>query len=152
MMRVFLLKDIEKVGMAGEIVKVADGFGRNYLISKKLGVEVTDKNEKGFLGRIKSIEKRQEVISTQTSMLAEKVKNTEITIKRKTHDNGKLYGSINPSEIVELLAQKGISVSKSQIKIDKAIKSLGTHDITIKLSSKLKPSFRLKIVQEKENN
>ncbi len=148
-MRVFLLKDIQKVGLSGEIVKVSEGFARNYIISKKLGVEVTDKNEKNFLGKVRVIEERKQVISTQTSMLAEKVKNTEITIKRKTHDNGKLYGAINPAEIVELLAEKGITVSKSQIELDKSIKSLGVHDVTVKLSSKLKPIFKLKIVQEK---
>jgi len=150
-MRVYLLKDIERVGMAGEIVKVSEGFARNYLISKKLGLEVTDKNEKNFLGKIRTIEKRKEAILTQTSMLAEKVKSVEITIKRKTHDNGKLYGSINASEIVELLSSKGINISKNQVEFDKLIKSLGTYDVKIKLSSKLQPSFKLKIVQEKEN-
>lgn len=151
-MKVFLLKDIEKVGFAGEIVKASEGFARNYLIPKKLALEVNEKNEKSFLGKIKLIEKREEAIATQTSMLAEKVKSTEITIKRKVHDDNKLYGSITSVEIAELLASKGINVSKNQVELDKSIKSLGVYDITIKLSSKLKPSFKLKIVKEKENN
>lgn len=151
-MKVFLLKDIEKIGFAGEIIKVSEGFARNYLIAKKLALEVNQSNEKSFLSKIKVVEKRQEAIATQTSMLAEKVKNTEIVIKRKVHDNNKLYGSINNSEISELLALKGINISKSQVELNKSIKTLGNYDITIKLSSKLKPSFKLKIVQEKENN
>lgn len=148
-MKVFLLKDIEKVGMAGEIVKVSEGFARNYLIAAKLAIEVTDKNIKAFSNRLKVIEKRQQVIESKSSMLAEKVKNTEIIVKRKTHDDGKLYGSISASELVDLLALKGINVSKNQVELDKAIKSKGNYDVTVKLSSKLKPAFKLKVVEEK---
>src|SRR5579872_2138138 len=114
-MRVFLLKDVPKVGMAGEIIKVADGYGLNYLIPNKLGVEVTANNEASFEKRVKLIEKRHEVIATQTSMLAEKIKAIKLSLKRKVHDDGRLYGSINALEVVDLLAQQGVNVGKSQI-------------------------------------
>lgn len=147
-MKVFLLKDIEKVGMAGEIIKVAEGYGSNFLIPRKLAIEVTPQNEASFQKKITLIEKRQEAIATQTSMLAEKIKSIKLLLKRKTHDDGRLYGSINPTEIVELLAQKGVSVAKNQIEFGKAIKSAGTYDVTIKLSSKLQPALKLQIVPE----
>lgn len=147
-MKVFLLKDVEKVGMAGEIIKVKDGYGLNYLIPNKLGIEVTDQNEGTFQKRLKVIEKRQEVIATQTSMLAEKIKALKLTVKRKTHDDGRLYGSINPAEIVDLLSEKNVSVSKSQIEFGKQIKTAGTYDIIIKLSSKLQPTIKLQVVPE----
>lgn len=147
-MRVFLLKDVEKIGMSGEIIKVKDGFGQNFLIPNKLGIEVTADNEAGFQKRLKVIEKRQEVISTQTSILAEKIKAIKLVLKRKTHDDGRLYGSINPAEIVELLSEKNVSVSKSQIEFGKQIKTTGMYDIIIKLSSKLQPTVKLHVVPE----
>lgn len=145
-MKVFLLKDIERIGIAGEIVKVKEGFAQNFLFPKKLAVEVTQENEKHFKNREKVVEHRKEVIESKTSMLAEKIKSTLVTLKRKTHDDGKLYGAISSQEVAEILAEKGISVSKSQILFDKSIKSTGTFEVTIKLSSKLLPVIQVKVV------
>lgn len=147
-MRVYLLQDIEKVGLAGEILKISDGYARNFLIPKKFAVELTTENERHYLSRVKTVEKRKEVIATKTSMLAEKVKDVELVIRRKMHDDGKLYGSIGAGDIVELLAAKGISVSKNQIEFDKTVKSKGVYEVEVKLSSKLKPKFKLKVVSE----
>jgi large subunit ribosomal protein L9 len=148
--RVFLLKDIEKVGCAGEIIKVADGFAHNFLIARKLGLEVTDKNEKSFEKKIRVVEQRKEVIASQTSLRAERIKNIKLTLKRKTHDDGKLYGSVSPAEVADLLAEKGERVGKSQIAFDgdKLIKAVGTYEITVKLSSKLQPKIKLSVVAE----
>lgn len=145
-MKVFLLKDIERIGIAGEIVKVKEGFAQNFLFPKKLAVEVTQENEKHFKNREKVVEHRKEVIESKTSMLAEKIKSTLVTLKRKTHDDGKLYGAIGSQEVADILAEKGISVSKSQILFDKSIKSTGTFEVTIKLSSKLLPVIQVKVV------
>ncbi len=147
-MRIFLLKDIENVGMTGEVVKVKEGFGLNYLLPRKLGVEITSKNESQFKNRVQHIEHRKEVIASKTSMLAEKIKSFKLQLKRKTHDGGKLFGSVSPNEVVDLLSQKGVSVSKSQIDFGKSIKSTGKFDVTVKLSSKLQPSFSLSVVSE----
>lgn len=147
-MKVYLLKDVEKVGIAGEIIKVSDGYGINYLIPRKLGVEVTAQNEQYFKKREKVIEKRQEAIATQTSMQAEKIKNLKLTLKRKLHDDGKLYGSIRSAEIVELLAQNSVPVSNDQILFDKSIKAKGAYEVTVKLSSRLQPKFQLTVIAE----
>ena len=147
-MKVYLLKDVEKVGMSGEIIKVSDGFGSNYLIPQKLGIEITSNNEQFYKKQVKSVEHRKEVISSKTSMLAEKIHSLKITLKRKMHDDGKLYGSINASEIVDILAEKGVSISKNQVEFGKSIKAKGTYDVTIKLSTTLKPSIAVTIVPE----
>ncbi|NRB21598.1 50S ribosomal protein L9 [Candidatus Dependentiae bacterium] len=147
-MRIFLYKDVPKVGMAGEIVKVKDGFALNFLFPQKLGVEVTRKNESEFKKREKTIERRSEVITTQTSMLAEKIKSTTVVIKCKVHDDGKLYGSLSPKKIVDALAAKGISVASNQVILNKSIKTSGKHDVIIKLSSRLKPTLTVKVTAE----
>lgn len=147
-MKVYLLKDVPKIGLAGELLKVADGFGQNFLVPRKLAVEVTPQNESFYKEREKKVEHRKDVIATKTSMLAEKISSIKITIKRKLHDDGKLYGAINASEIVDMLAEKGISISKSQVELDKAIKTKGSHEVTIKLSSTLKPVITVNIISE----
>lgn len=145
MIRVFLKKDVERLGFAGEIVKVSEGYATNFLIPKKLGVVVTPANESGFKKKLKDVENRKEAIQTKTSMLAEKIKGLKLKITTKVHDDNKLYGSINPSEIVDLLAKEGVSVTKSQIKFDKSIKTTGWFDITVKLSNNLQPNLKLKV-------
>lgn len=147
-MKVFLLKDVEKVGIAGEILKVKDGYADNYLLPKKLAVKITPVNETFYAQRTKIVEKRKDVIATKSSMLAEKIKGLTLTIKRKMHDDDKLYGSVSEAEIVELLADQGISISKSQVIFDKSIKQKGSHKVTIKLSSMLKPEIIIKVVPE----
>lgn len=134
--------------MSGEIIKVNDGYAKNFLFPRKLAVEVTADNESFFKNRIKQIEHRNEVIESKTSMLAEKIKSVKLTLPRKVHDNGELYGKINASEIVDLLAQKGISVSKSQVHFEKSIKTQGKHEVIIKLSSRLQPTLTLTVVPE----
>lgn len=147
-MKVYLVKDVEKIGLAGEVLKVKDGFASNYLIPRKLAIEVTAENESFYKSRIKQVEHRKEVISSKTSMLAEKIAALKLVIKKKMHDDGKLYGAINASEIVDLLKDKGVSVSKSQIELDKSIKTKGAFEVTIKLSSSLKPKISLQVLPE----
>jgi large subunit ribosomal protein L9 len=147
-MKVYLTKDIEKVGLSGEIVKVTDGFGRNFIIARGLGIEVTDKNEQFYQNKSRTIEHRKEVIESKTSILAEKIKNLKVTIKRKMHNDGKLYGSISPVEIVDALHEHSISLSKSQVIFKKAVKEKGLHKVTIKLTTSLQPELTLNIIAE----
>lgn len=148
-MKIYLLKDIEKIGIAGEVVKVKPGFAMNYLIPKKLGVVVTPTNESFYQAKVKKIDHRKEVISSKSSMLAEKIKQLTVTLKRKTHDDGRLYGAVSGIEVSELLGNQGISVAKNQVEFGKSIKETGTHQVTIKLSSKLQPQLTLKVISEK---
>jgi len=146
-MKVYLLKDVEKLGLAGEIVKVKEGYAGNYLIPRKLAIAITPANESFYQGKAVTVEHRKEAVSTKSSMLAEKIKLLQVKLKCKAHDGGKLYGSVSPSDIVDLLAEKGVSISKSQVEFGKSIKSIGTYKVTIKLSSKLKPELALKVVE-----
>ncbi len=147
-MEVYLRKDVEKIGMAGEIIKVGDGFARNFLLPQGLAVEITSHNKSQYIAKIRNIENRKEVIASQTSMFADKLSNVSITLKRKMHDDGQLYGSINASEIVDALAEKGISITKGQVEFGKSIKSKGTFKVEIKLTTKLKASITVTIIAE----
>jgi len=147
-MEVFLRKDVPKIGLEGEIIKVGDGFARNFLIPQGLAVEITEQNKAQFLSKIRKVQNRKEVLATETSMLADKIASLEVTLKRKMHDDGKLYGAITALEIVEALASKGISISKNQIDFDKTIKEKGTYNVTVKLTTRLKPKISVKVISE----
>jgi large subunit ribosomal protein L9 len=149
-MKVFLLKDIVGLGMSGEIVKVSDGHALNYLLPRKLCVEVTKDNEAFFAKRKKTLEHRTEVIATATSMLAERVKATHVVIGRKAHDNGKLYGSVGTSEIAEAFKKEGISIAKNQVLLSKPIKEAGDYDVTIKLSSRFTPTAKISVRAQRD--
>lgn len=147
-MRVYLLKDIEKIGLSGEMIKVKSGFAANYLIPQKLAVEVTPANEHLFAKKAVEVQNRKQAIESKTSMLAQRISQLTLSLKRKVHDSGKLYGSIGAHEVVDVLASEGIKISKSQVLFDKSIKELGTYKITIKLSNNLQPTCSLKIIAE----
>lgn len=147
-MKIYLLTDIERVGIAGEIIQVRNGYARNFIFPKKMGVEVTPANEAFYIGKAKSVEERKAVIATKTSMLAEKISGLTLKISHKAHDDGKLYGAISAAEIMDLLAKSDVTVAKNQIIMDKSIKEVGLFEITIKLSNKLQPKIKLKVSAE----
>ena len=147
-MKVYLKKDVEKIGLAGEIIKVKEGFAINYLIPRGFAMAVTDANANFFKKRERTIENRKEVLSSQTSMLAEKINSMDLVLKKKMHDDGKLYGALSSSDIVEKLAEKGVSVGKNQIIFGKSIKSKGVYEVVIKLSSRLQPKVKVTVVSE----
>ncbi len=151
-MKVYLLKDVENVGMAGELIKVSEGYGQNFLVPRKLGIIVTAENESFYAKRAKVLENRKEVVSSKTSMLAQKINGVKLTLKRKMHDDGKLYAAVNPSEIADLLGQEGFTVTKSQIKMNKAIKEKGLFDVVVKLTSQLQSTIQVKVVSEGSSN
>lgn len=147
-MNIYLLKDVEKVGMAGNIVKVSDGFAQNFLIPRKLGVAITEQNKSFYENKITKVKVQEKIINSKIEMLAERINNLHLTIKEKSHDDGKLYGSVGPEEIIALLKEKDITVNKKQIEFVKTVKAIGEHKVIIKLSSKLKPELTLKVVAE----
>jgi len=146
-MKVYLLKDVEKIGMAGAIIKVSDGYALNFLIPRKLAIKVNDKNAEFLKGKILKAEVDKKILNSKVTMLAERIKNMHLVIKKRTHDNGKLYGAINADDIVELLKKNEININKKQVEFTKSIKTSGEHKVIIKLSSKLKPTITLKVIE-----
>ena len=147
-MKVLLKQDIERVGLKGEVIKVNEGYARNYLFPRKLAQEIKPGEESFYEQKARQVDKRKEVIATKTSMLAEKIRSMKITLKKKMHDDDRLYGSINANEIVDELGKQGVVVSKKQIEFGKSIKKKGTFPVTIKLTSQLKPTLTVQITSE----
>ncbi len=144
-MNVFLLQDIVQVGLKNEIIKVSSGYAKNFLFPKKMALEVTPANEKLYTAKSRLVQNRAAAIESTSSLLGDQIGKLRLKLKKKMHDNDKLYAAINQNEIVDLLKEKNISISKSQVIFDKAIKAKGTFEVTVKLSSKIQPKFTLQV-------
>jgi large subunit ribosomal protein L9 len=147
-MKVYLKADIRGVGMTGEIITVSDGYARNYLFPRKYAIEITSDNEKLYTAKRREVDNRKEVIATQTSMLADRIEGLSVTIRRKVHDGGKLYGSVSEADIADGLKKEGIAIAKNQIVIEKSIREKGAHTVVVKLSSRLQPKLKVLVVAE----
>ena len=146
-MEIFLSKDVPHVGIAGQIVKVKPGYAYNFIIPRSLGVIITSGNKEFYSKKAKK-PKDPQAIHSATSLLAEKIGDVSLKLKKKMHDDGKLYASIRSAEVVQMLADKGFKIDKSQVKFSKTIKEKGAYKVTIKLSSKLQPIISLTVSPE----
>ena len=145
-MFVYMKKDLEKIGIAGQVIKVKSGFAKNFLIPHGFAVEVQEKEHDAMMAKSKHVSKEKVILDSKISMLAERIKNLHITVAKKVHDDDRLYASLSAEDIVEALKEKEISINKKQVDFQKSVKTLGDHTVTIKLSSKFKPELNLKVV------
>ena len=148
MIQVYMLKDVEAVGMTGQVVKVSEGYASNFLVPRKLAIRIDNTNKKFYAGLQLREKVTQEVLSTKMGMIAERIKGLRLSVKQKIHDDGKLYGALSADIVVDLLKEKEIVITKKQVEFVKNIKNVGEHKVIIKLSAKLKPELTLKVVGE----
>jgi large subunit ribosomal protein L9 len=144
-MQVYMLKDVERIGIAGSIITVSEGYATNFLIPKKLAVEITPSNMEFFKQKKVKEKVAVEVLNSKVAMIAEHLKTLRLSIKERVHDNGKLYGSIGADEVVELLKAKGVVVDRKQVEFPMPIKVVGEHKVTIRLSAKHQPQVTLNV-------
>ena len=145
-MNVYLLKDIVKVGLKNEIIKVSDGYATNFLFPNKFAVEITKANENLYKEKSRKVENRAAIIESSSSVLGDQISQLKLKLKKKMHDDDKLYAAVSQNDIVDLLKENNIAISKSQVIFDKSIKAKGSYEVTIKLSSKIQPKFSLQII------
>lgn len=147
-MRVLLTKEVESVGHAGQIVNVADGFARNYLIPRKLAVPATKGTEKMIAKLAEEARKREERARTDAEAVARRITENPITIKAHAgHDTSKLFGSITAQDIADALKEQlGVDVDRRRIEIAEPIRSLGEYTIPVKLHTNITAHVRLTVV------
>lgn len=149
-MKVILLQDVKSLGKKDEIVDVSDGYARNFVLPKKLGVEATSKN----LNELKLKKAHEDKVAAENlraaKELAEKLKDESITLTMKVGEGGRTFGSISSKEIAEeMKKQLGYDIDKKKIVIREPIKSIGTTIIDIKLHSKVIAKFNVKVIEAK---
>jgi large subunit ribosomal protein L9 len=133
-MKVILNKDIKGTGAKGDVINVSDGFARNYLFPRSLAVEATEGNLNA-IKQHKDAEARRKAVNEQSAReIAGRVKDLTVTIRAKAGEGGRLFGSVTGKEIADaLLEQHHIEVDKKKIEIEEPIKSLGVHEVRVKL-------------------
>ncbi len=148
-MEVILRRDIPKLGKAGDVVRVKDGFARNYLIPKGLAISANQRT-------IQALEKERKVILAKAEKerkkalgLAEKLQGQSLTLYRKVVEEGRLYGSVSAVDIAKALSERGIEIDKKQVLLEEPLKSVGTYEVNIKVSPEISVPINVEIIEEK---
>lgn len=145
-MKVILLEDVKSLGKKGEIVNVNDGYARNFILPKKLGLEATSKNLNDLKLQKQNDEKVAQEKLDAAKALAEEIKEKSITVKIQAGVEGKVFGSILSKEIAtEAKKQLNMDIDKKKIVIPDAIKSLGTYNVNIKLHKDVTATLTVKV-------
>ncbi len=147
-MQVILLEDIPSLGKVGDLVKVSDGYGRNFLIPKKKAIYATEKNLKALQHQKTLVQQRQNKLKKDALKLAQEIENLSCTFSKLVGESGKLFGSVTSMEIEAFLKEKGIEVDRKKILLEEPIKSLGLHTVPIKLQSDITAHLKVWVVQE----
>jgi large subunit ribosomal protein L9 len=147
-MKIILMRNFESLGFEGDIVDVAKGYARNFLIPKGVAIEATDGNIKALDMRRHKIMANHVKYKEEAERDAEEISHIIITTSRKAGEEDKLYGSVTSRDIAQLLEQQGISIDRRKIIIDEAIRTLGEFEVSIKLHPRV--MTKMKVVVEKE--
>ena len=145
-MKVILLEDVKALGKKGQIVNVNDGYARNFILPKKLGLEATSKNLNDLKLQKQNDEKVAQEKLDAAKALAEEIKEKSITVKIQAGVEGRVFGSISSKEIaLEAKKQLNMDIDKKKIIIPDAIKSLGTYNVNIKLHKDVMATLAVKV-------
>ena len=147
-MQVILLKDIEKLGKMGEIIKVKDGYGTNFLIARNFAKRVGRKSARFLEDEKRRSELRQKKLKTKAEKLKEKLEGISCTIAMRASDDEKLFGSVTSEMIKTAYAQEGIEIDKKQIQIDEHINKLGVYNAGVKLNPEVTATIKLWVVRK----
>ena len=142
-MEVILLERIEKLGQMGDVVKVKDGFARNYLIPQKKALRASENNLEYFEKEKVKLEAINLEQKQEAEKILDKLDNFNLIIIRQAGETGQLYGSVSNNDIKSSLSDNGFIVEKNQIKLDKPIKTLGIHSLAIKLHPEVQATISL---------
>jgi large subunit ribosomal protein L9 len=147
-MEVILRDHVEKLGKRGEIVKVSDGYARNYLLPRKLALPATEGNRKHVERERKIMETREAEEKSQAEAIASRLSTVDITIARRVGETEQLYGSVTASDIAEFLKTKGFEIDRRKLILPEPIKTIGEHDVPLKLHREVTAPLKVKVVKE----
>jgi large subunit ribosomal protein L9 len=149
-MRVILKQDVDKLGRAGDVVKVAPGYGRNFLIPRQIAVEATPGNLKIVEIERRASARRDQRDKEAASLVAKDLAKLVVTIRRKAGEGGTLYGSVTSLDIADFLITHKIDIDKRKIQLDDPIKSVGEYQIPIRLHREVVVPIAVNVEAEPE--
>lgn len=151
-MKIILMQDFESLGFEGEIVDVAKGYARNYLIPKGVAIESTNANLKALELRKEKIMAKRVEDKEDAERAKEKISQITVTMRAKAGEEGKLYGSVTSRDIVQELEHEGVVIDRRKIVIDEAIRTLGEFEVPIKLHPDVVGTIKVVVEKEEEKD
>ena len=149
-MEVILREDIEKLGSRGEVVKVAPGYARNFLIPKKLAVAATESNKKIVEQERQAHLRKEAKLASEASDLGKMLTAVSVTIAQKAGENDQLFGSVTSKDIAEALEKQGYTVERRKIVLEEPIKTLGEFKVPVRLHREVTAEITVNVVKESE--
>lgn len=148
-MKVILLQDVKSLGKKGEVVKASDAYARNVLFAKGLAIEANNKNLNDLKLQIRHKEKVEEENLKAAEEMAEKLKSVKVEVSIKTGKEGRTFGSVSTKEISAAAKQQlGLDLDKKKMQLEESIKSLGVHEVPVRLHAKVIGILRVSVVEE----
>jgi large subunit ribosomal protein L9 len=149
-MKVILMQEVESLGDVGEVVEVANGYGRNYLLPRGMAVAATTKNKRQLEHQNQLREHRIAQARKEAQTLADQLQNASCRFSRKTAEEGRLFGSVTTMDIAEQLQSAGIALDRRRIQLDQPIRSLGDFVVPVRLPGNLNAEVKVTVVAEEE--
>lgn len=148
-MQIILTQDVKSLGKKGELVNINDGYARNFILPKKLGLEANPKNLNDLKLQKAAEEKRLNEILEEAQALAKDLESKTLDVKIKTGEGGRTFGSISSKEIASALkTQYGLDIDKKKLQLPEAIKTIGTHTVPVKLHPKVTAELKVKVSEQ----
>ena len=147
-MQIILLENIPSLGKAGDLVKVSDGYGRNYLIPQKKAILATEKSLKVIEHQKRQVQQRIEKAKKDAEKLGQRIEKLSCTFAKTVGESGKLFGSVTSMDIENYLKENGIEVDRKKISLEEPIKNLGVFTVPIKLHPEVTTHLKVWVVQE----
>ncbi len=147
-MQVILREDIEKLGKIGDLVKVANGYARNFLVPNKKAIEATPDNLNAMNHAKKMVSDRIRKIKKDATAEAGRLRGLAVIIKAKTGEEGKLFGSVTSMDIADAVKARGVEIDKRKIVLDEPIKRLGDYTVSVKLHGDIHEDIKVSVIAE----
>ena len=148
-MKVILLQDVKSLGKKDEIVEVSDGYAKNFIFTKKLGVEANTKNLNDLKLKKANDEKMAAKLLAEAKEFAKVIESKVVIVKLKTGEGGKTFGSVSSKEIAEeAKAQHNLEIDKKKIVLPEMLKNLGNYDVTVKLHPQVSATLKVKVEED----
>ena len=145
-MKLILSQNVENLGRIGDIVKVKNGYARNFLIPRGLGAVANDGNQAALNHQIRLLDKKKAIILGEAKKVASNIEKISVTVTKQVGEDEKIFGSVTTAELEELLAAEGVKVSKKDIKLSEEIKKVGVYSAEVKVHPEVTAKFKIWVV------
>lgn len=147
-MKIILKEDVKNLGRMGDIVNVAEGYARNFLIPRKLAVEANTKSIKALEHEKKIIQEKAKKIKNAYQELSDRISSMTLTIRAKAGEEDKLFGSITTMDIAEALKSEGVNIDRKKIALDEPIKRLGSYTVSVRIHPEIAAQLNIQVIAE----